>query len=298
MQRTLILTVSGLSLMLAACSGADEPAATAPAIDEAALEEELLENYVKAINSNDLDTIMAMLAEDVAFQAPHGPEVVGKEAVREWVGGYYDAFDTQWKKTSLSFDVSGDIAVERYAYESNDTLKETGDVFTDEGKGINVYKKGEDGKWLVVIDGWSTDVPLPEMAASDDSAKAPVEMIYEGFAAGDMAMVLGTMSPDIVWNEAEGNPYSDKNPYEGPEAVLTGLFARLGGEWDGFSATPAEFVVDGDRVVVFGRYGGINLATGKPLDVPFVHSWTVEDGKIIAFQQYTDTLTHTAAMTE
>ena len=37
--------------------------------------------------------------------------------------------------------------------------------------------------------------------------------------------------------------------------------------------------------------------TGKEMDIPFVHVWTVEDGEITSFQQYTDTLAHTAVMT-
>ena len=65
---------------------------------------------------------------------------------------------------------------------------------------------------------------------------ALIRAIYDAFAAGDVPGVLGRMSPDIVWNEAENFPYADGNPYLGPEAVLTGVFARIGAEWDGFAA--------------------------------------------------------------
>jgi len=112
----------------------------------------------------------------------------------------------------------------------------------------------------------------------------------EGFAA--------LMAPDIVWNEAESNPYADLNPYIGPEAVLTGLFARLLSDWESFTATQNELVVEGDRVVVFGRYGQTWPATGKVLDIPFVHSWTVQAGRLVAFQQYTDTAALVATMTD
>ena len=105
------------------------------------------------------------------------------------------------------------------------------------------------------------------------------------------------MAPDITWFEAEGNPYADLNPYIGPEAVMTGLFGRLVSDWDDFSATPHEFVVEGDRVVVFGRYNETWKATGETIDIPFVHSWTVEDGRLVAFQQYTDTAALVATMT-
>ena len=137
----------------------------------------------------------------------------------------------------------------------------------------------------------------PTETSAASSARASVETVYDGFAAGDIALAVSTMAPDIVWREAEGNPYADKNPYIGPDAIVNDLFARLGGEWEGFTATPEEFVVDGGRVVVFGRYTGTYIATGKAMNTPFVHSWTVKNGQITAFQQYTDTEAQVAAMT-
>jgi len=126
-------------------------------------------------------------------------------------------------------------------------------------------------------------------AAAADEPRAVVEAAYEAFAQGDMDRFAGLMAPDIVWNEAEGNPYADLNPYEGPEAVMSGLFSRLATEWESITVTPNEYVVDGDRVVVFGRYDEVYKATGEHLDIPFVHSWTLADGQLAEFQQYTDT---------
>ena len=56
----------------------------------------------------------------------------------------------------------------------------------------------------------------------------PVRALYAAFAKGDMPAALACMAPDIVWNEAENYPYADRNPYIGPEAVLMGVFARIG----------------------------------------------------------------------
>lgn len=137
---------------------------------------------------------------------------------------------------------------------------------------------------------------LPTHAAAADEPRAVVEAAYEAFAQGDMDRFAGLMAPDIVWNEAEGNPYADLNPYEGPEAVVSGLFSRLAAEWESITVTPREYVVDGDRVVVFGRYDEVYKATGERLDIPFVHSWTLVDGKLAGFQQYTDTAALVAAM--
>lgn len=119
---------------------------------------------------------------------------------------------------------------------------------------------------------------------------ALVEAIYAAFGTGDVPGVLSRMSADIVWNEAENFPYADRNPYLGPEAVLTGVFARIGEEWDGFTVVSEDLLDAGDTVVVLGRYTGTYKATGRTLDAQLVHVWRIEDGKVVRFQQYTDTL--------
>lgn len=142
------------------------------------------------------------------------------------------------------------------------------------------------------------DIAAVEAAATDNSAADIVNTAYKGFAAGDMDMLTGVMSEDIIWNEAEGNPYADGNPYKGPNEILSGVFARIGGDWTGYTATPSEFVAEGNRVIVFGRYAGTYNATGKTLDAQFVHSWTVTKGQITGFQQYMDTLQQVAVMSK
>lgn len=117
-----------------------------------------------------------------------------------------------------------------------------------------------------------------------------IRAIYAAFAAGDVAGVLARMSADMVWNEAENHIYAEGNPYRGHDAILAGIFARLGSEWDGFAALPEEFLGCGDAVVVIGRYRGTSKATRRPLDAQLVHVWRVAEGKAVSFQQYTDTL--------
>lgn len=124
-------------------------------------------------------------------------------------------------------------------------------------------------------------------------SESPVDLvraIYAAFAAGDVAAVLARMGPDMVWNEAENFPYADGNPYRGPDAILAGVFARLGSEWDGFAALPDDYLDAGEAVVVLGRYRGTYRATGRAVDAQMVHVWRIADGKAAAFQQYTDTL--------
>ena len=117
-----------------------------------------------------------------------------------------------------------------------------------------------------------------------------IKSLYDAFGAGDVPSVLEVMSPDIVWNEAENFPYADSNPYRGPEAVAAGVFARCIGEWEGFAVAMNDLIDGGDRVVALGRYSGSFKQTGGRMNPQAVHVWTLEDGKIVSFQQYIDTL--------
>ena len=120
--------------------------------------------------------------------------------------------------------------------------------------------------------------------------------IYDSFAAGDVPAVLGAMSPDITWYEADDFPYADGNPYKGPEAVLNGVFARCAEEWDGFAVEIDELLDAGDAVIAQGHYLGTFKATGKPQRTQIAHVWRIKDGKAVAFQQYANTL-HVARVT-
>jgi|SRR5450631_413908 len=123
-----------------------------------------------------------------------------------------------------------------------------------------------------------------------------IQKLYAAFAAGDGPAVIAHMDPTIVWNEAENFPYADRNPYVGPAAIGEGVFFRLATEWDQFQAIPAEFLDAGDSVVVLGRYKATYKATGVPLDAQFAHVWRLREGKVINFQQYTDTAQATRAI--
>lgn len=117
-----------------------------------------------------------------------------------------------------------------------------------------------------------------------------IQAVYDAFAAGDVAGVLGRMSPDIVWNEAEHFPYADGNPYIGPQAVLEGVFARCIGEWDGFAVQIDAMHDAGETVIATGRYLGTCKATGRAQNTQMAHVWTIRNNQIIRFQQYADTL--------
>ena len=113
--------------------------------------------------------------------------------------------------------------------------------------------------------------------------------IYTAFAKGDVPAVLGTFAAGIVWNEAEGYRFAIGNPYVGPNTILMNVFMPLVTQVDGFTVTPSNVIDGGDHLAVEGRYTGTVKATGVRLDAQFMHVFELRGGRVVRFQQYTDT---------
>ncbi|HEX6761313.1 MAG TPA: nuclear transport factor 2 family protein [Gaiellaceae bacterium] len=123
-----------------------------------------------------------------------------------------------------------------------------------------------------------------------------VRRSYEAFARDDLDAVLADMDEQIEWHQAQGLPHGGF--YRGIDEVRRNIFEPLDTQWwDEFTAEPGEFLDAGTEVVVLGRYQGVAKQTGRKLDVPFVHVWTVRDGKAVRFRQFLDTAGWVAALT-
>ena len=118
-----------------------------------------------------------------------------------------------------------------------------------------------------------------------------IDSLYNAFATGDMPTVLGLMDSEIEWNEAESNSLADGNPYIGPNAILEGVFARLGANHEYFGLQDVKIHgMNNNMVLATLRYDAKVKATGKHYNAQAAHLWTLNDeGKITAFQQYVDT---------
>ncbi|MFN4039143.1 MAG: YybH family protein [Erythrobacter sp.] len=121
---------------------------------------DLHQAYVAAINSNDTVRILALMSEDIVFQVPGEPELIGKAAVREWAASFFAGFEAHWDKTQHALEQSGDLAVSRYTYTARYRSREDGAELGEIGKGTCIYRREPSGEWLLMIDSWSThEVP-------------------------------------------------------------------------------------------------------------------------------------------
>lgn len=116
-----------------------------------------------------------------------------------------------------------------------------------------------------------------------------VKGLYNAFGRGDIPSIIGALAQDVEWFEAENFIYADGNPYIGPNAVLEGVFMRIGAEWEGFVVTPNGVLDAGETVIGYGYYSGTYKKNGRQVKAQFAHFFTFREGKVAKFQQYTDT---------
>lgn len=124
-----------------------------------------------------------------------------------------------------------------------------------------------------------------------DTSASNLERVASGYAAfaeGNVPAVLAMMSPAVVWHEAESLPYG--GVHHGPEEVLENIFSPILGDWDDYEAEPLRLIDGGDHIVALGEYRGVHRKTGHRLQVPFAHIWHMEDGLLVEFHQFTDTM--------
>ena len=121
--------------------------------------------------------------------------------------------------------------------------------------------------------------------------QTPYQIVAAHYAASDrhdLDGMLAQVSPEVQWTEMAGFPCA--GTHTGPTAVVEQVFKRLGQEWEGFSFTLGALYDAGSTVVATGEYAGTYRKTGKGMRARVAHVWQVSDGKVIAFEQFTDTL--------
>ncbi len=230
--------------------------------------------------------------EDVVMHAE--PEnIVGIEGM----AAYYKALTSAF--SDIEFIINnifgeGNQLVKHWTFKG----KHTGDFFgipasgnRVEISGSTIVRMSADGRIAEERDFMDNMALLSQLGVvSAPGNVAVVDGLYKGFATGDIPGVLAAMDANIVWNEAEGFPYADRNPYRGPQGVLEGVFARIGAEWEYWKLNDIQLhEMSNNMVLATLRYKAKHKATGKEIDSQTAHLWTLKNGKIVAFQQFTDT---------
>jgi len=113
-----------------------------------------------------------------------------------------------------------------------------------------------------------------------------VREFYMALSRGEAGAALALLDPEVRWTEAERTPYY-AGELTGPDAVAKTVLEPIARHFEGFAATPDDFITQNERTVALGLYTG-HFRVGGELRAPFVHVWTVRTGRIVRFVQYTE----------
>ena len=133
-----------------------EPAALSEA-DRAAIEA-TSKAFVEGVNAKDWAAVAATYTEDAALMPPNGPSVEGRADIQAFVEAFPPISDFNFE--IIEVEGQGDMAYVRGTYTMTIT-PEGGDPITDTGKYIEIRKKQADGSWLLYLDIFNSDLPLP-----------------------------------------------------------------------------------------------------------------------------------------
>lgn len=158
-----VAAVSLAASTLAGCSAA--PPASVAVADRARVEGATAA-FHQALRTNDLDTFMSYVAEDVLFMPPGEPPVRGRDAVRRWMTGFL----AQYRTTSLTLAdrevlVGGGWAVELGTFEWGLQPTAGGTAVVDRGNYIQVWKEQADKAWRFAREVYNSSAsPIPAAA--------------------------------------------------------------------------------------------------------------------------------------
>jgi uncharacterized protein (TIGR02246 family) len=151
------ISLTAVALLLIAGSAFSIAQKSNPNADEQAIRK-LDKEWSAAAQSKDVDRTVSFYADDASALPFNAPIATGKEAIRQvWAHlTSLPGFALTFGPTKIEVAKSGDLAYDVGTFElkSNDAQ---GNVNTEVGKYVVVWKKQPDKQWKVVIDMFSTD---------------------------------------------------------------------------------------------------------------------------------------------
>jgi uncharacterized protein len=114
-----------------------------------------------------------------------------------------------------------------------------------------------------------------------------VRAFYKATVPGHREPLRGLQDPQVVYDLPEGMPVGGGH-FEGLEDVGERFLTNFYGAFD-VRFVAEEFITAGEHVVTIGRIEGKTRKAAVPVNVPFVHVWTVREGYLQRLYGFTDT---------
>ena len=118
--------------------------------------------------------------------------------------------------------------------------------------------------------------------------KAIVQQVYSNFKTGNIEGLLNLLTDNISWElpEIESVPFAGKRT---GRASVGEFFKIVATSQETLAFEPRELIADGEKVVSLGNYEWRVKANGRKFAADFAHVFTIRNGKVVAFKEFTDT---------
>jgi uncharacterized protein len=127
-----------------------------------------------------------------------------------------------------------------------------------------------------------------EVSMQETQNVAVVKDAFAAFGRGDIQGILDRLDDSILWKGVYGAAAHVPTAGERRGKPAVQDFFRLVGETVKFSSfEPKEFVATGDKVVALGHYTA-TTSIGKSFDSDFAMIFTLRNGKVVEFQEFTN----------
>ena len=147
----------GLALafaLLAGCAAGGSPSSA----DRAALAR-AHEREMEALRAGDLARFERAFADGAVIVSSDGRTLVGKPEILASYRGIFAAGRSDPSTEILDVVVSGDWALERFAFSTHVEPADGSPPFTVHGVGVHVYRRGADGIWRIAYDTFQEGPP-------------------------------------------------------------------------------------------------------------------------------------------
>ena len=119
--------------------------------------DEATQTAMKAALAKDFATWAALFLEDAVVNPPNEPAVKGREAIRAWLEKFPPI--TEFKLNNVKVEGCEDLAYVLGTYTMTIAPPGSPGPVKDSGKFVTVLRRQPDGRWLVAVDMFSSDLP-------------------------------------------------------------------------------------------------------------------------------------------
>jgi ketosteroid isomerase-like protein len=111
---------------------------------------------------------------------------------------------------------------------------------------------------------------------------------YAAFGRGDVEAIVDACTEDVDWILAGPAEIPIMGARKGKAGVRE-FFATLASEDEVLQFEPQKFVAQGDTVVVIGHYKSRFRHNGAVAESDWCHVFTIRDGRVARWYEFTDT---------